>query len=92
MESGELAVDAVYLAIEHGDYPVNELGVTEYPKRRLFEAVVEVFKESNEVVPVFMVKFLAANWEGASWIYQTAQEMGIPLMAGSSTPLSWRTP
>lgn len=90
--TGELAVDGVYLCIEHGDYPVNSLGVTEYPKRRLFEQVIQVFEESNEVVPVFVDKFLAANWNDASWIYQKAQEMDIPLMAGSSTPVSWRAP
>lgn len=87
-----LAVDAVYLCLEHGDYPKSPTGNTEYPKRRLFEAVVEVFENTGETVPVFMDKHVSDNWEDAKWIYDTAQEMGIPMMAGSSLPIAWRQP
>lgn len=90
--TGELAVDAVYLALEHGDYPKSPIGSTEYPKRRIFEEVVEVFEESGRVVPVFMDKHLSDNCEDAMWIYNTAQEMNIPMMAGSSLPVARRHP
>lgn len=88
----ELAVDAVYIAYEHGDYPLSESGNKQYPKRQAFEEVVEVFRETGTVVPVFMDKHVADNWEDAKWIYDTAQEMGIPMMGGSSLPVGRRTP
>lgn len=88
----ELAVDAVYLCLEHGDYPKSPTGNTQYPKRRLFEEVVAVFEATGEVVPVFMDKHIHDNWEDAKWIYDKAQEMNIPMMAGSSLPIAWRQP
>ena len=90
--TGELAVDGVYLALEHGDYPMSPIESKEYPKRRIFEEVVEVFQESGRVVPVFMDKHLSDNCEDAMWIYNTAQEMNIPMMAGSSLPVARRHP
>ncbi|MEO2049245.1 MAG: hypothetical protein ABGX16_22020 [Pirellulales bacterium] len=90
--TGELAVDGVLLIAEHGDYPMSPTGNREYPKRRLFERIVEVFRSSKRVVPVFCDKHLADNWEDAKFIYDTARELGIPLMAGSSLPTTWRKP
>lgn len=87
-----LAVDGVLLVGEHGDYPVNEKGQKEYPRRRLFEETVAVFRETGTVVPVFNDKHLAYNWGDAKWMYDTAREMGIPLMAGSSMPIAFRCP
>jgi hypothetical protein len=87
-----LAVDGVLLVAEHGDYPKSATGQTVYPKRRLFEQVVKVFERSGRVVPVFVDKHVADNWEDAKWIYDTAQRMKIPLMAGSSLPVLWRYP
>ena len=88
----ELAVDGVILVGEHGDYPINEKGQKLYPRRRLFEETVAVFKESGRVVPVFSDKHLSYNWEDAKWVYDTAREMGIPFMAGSSMPIAFRCP
>jgi hypothetical protein len=90
--TGRLAVDGVLLVAEHGNYPLSETGSIRYPKRRLFEAVVRVFRESGRVVPVYIDKHLADNWEDARWMADTAREMGIPLMAGSSLPVFWREP
>lgn len=90
--TGKLAVDGVLLVAEHGKYPVSATGQTVYPKRRLFEEVVKVFRSSDRVTPVFIDKHLADNWEDANWIYQTARELKVPLMAGSSLPVLWRYP
>ena len=88
----DLAVDGVMLVAEHGDYAKSDTGQTIYPKRRLFEEIVRVFERSGRVVPVFCDKHLADNWEDAKWIYDTAQRMQIPMMAGSSLPGLWRYP
>ena len=90
--TGKLAVGGVLLVAEHGKYGVSETGQTQYPKRRLFEQIVKVFKDSGRVVPVFVDKHLADNWQDARFIYDTAKEMQIPLMAGSSLPTSYRRP
>ncbi len=90
--TGKLAVDGVLLIAEHGKYPDSETGSTMFPKRRLFEEVIEVFKASDRVVPVFFDKHLSDNWQDAKWIYDTARAMKVPMIAGSSVPLLWRYP
>jgi hypothetical protein len=87
-----LAVDGVLLIAEHGDYPRSPTGNTQYPKRRFWDEMLTVFRKSGRVVPVFVDKHLADNWEDARHIHDTARELGIPLMAGSSVPGSWRMP
>ncbi|MBI3972895.1 MAG: hypothetical protein HY332_16585 [Chloroflexi bacterium] len=87
-----LAVDGVVLVGEHGDYPYNEKGQHLYPRRRFFEEVVGVFRDSGRVAPVFNDKHLAWNWHDAKWMVDTAREMGIPFMAGSSMPVTPRIP
>jgi hypothetical protein len=90
--TGKLAVDGVLLVAEHGQYPKSETGQVIYPKRRLFDAIVKVFRESGRVVPIFCDKHLADNWTDAKHLYDTCREMKIPLMAGSSLPTLWRYP
>ncbi len=90
--TGELAVDGVLLVAEHGKYAISETGQTQYPKRRLFDEVVKVFRASGRSVPVFIDKHLADNWQDAKFIYDTARELKFPLMAGSSVPMTWRDP
>ena len=90
--TGDLAVDGVLLVAEHGTYPVSETGQVQYPKRRLFEEIVKVFRGASKSVPVFIDKHLADNWHDAKFIYDTARELKIPLMAGSSLPGAWRSP
>jgi hypothetical protein len=86
-----LAVDGVVLLGEHGNYPLNEKGQRMYPRRRFFEETVAVMSASGRVVPIFNDKHLASAWDDAKWIYDTATEMGIPFMAGSSMPVSFRS-
>lgn len=90
--TGRLSVDGVLLVAEHGNYPKSRTGNTEYPKRRFWEEIVRVFRASGRVVPVFIDKHLADNWAEAKALYDTARELGIPIMAGSSVPGSWRRP
>jgi hypothetical protein len=88
----KLAVDGVVVVGEHGDYPRNEKGQTEYPRHRFFEEVVKVFRGSGRSVPVFNDKHLSWNWTWASQMYDTSRSMGFPFMAGSSLPVTWRIP
>jgi hypothetical protein len=90
--TGKLAVDGVLLVAEHGDYPFSATGNHRYPKRRFWDETIRVFREGGRVVPVFIDKHLADNWEDARHIYDTARELKIPLMAGSSVPGTWRHP
>lgn len=90
--TNQLAVDGVVIVGEHGDYPRNAKGQTEYPRYRFFKEVVAVLRSSNRTVPVFSDKHLSWNWEWAKEIYDTARAMHFPLMAGSSLPVTWRIP
>ena len=90
--TGRLAVDGVLLIAEHGDYPRSVTGNTRYPKRRFWDETIKIFKSSGRVVPVFIDKHLADNWTDAKFIYDSARELKIPLMAGSSLPITWRRP
>jgi hypothetical protein len=90
--TGRLAVDGVLLIAEHGDYPRSRTSNIEYPKRRFWEEVLKIFRAGDRVVPVFIDKHLADNWTDAKFIYDTAQELKVPLMAGSSLPTTWRRP
>jgi hypothetical protein len=90
--TGRLAVEGLLLIAEHGRYPLSATGNRQYPKRRFWEEAIRVFRESGRVVPVFIDKHLADNWEDAKFIYDTARELKIPLMAGSSVSGTWRHP
>ena len=48
-----LAVDAVLIIGEHGNYKRNELGQTQYPRYEFFKQVVEVFQRDGRVTPMF---------------------------------------
>ena len=88
----QLAVDAVLSIGEHGNYPVNELGQRQYPRKRFFDEIVAVMRRSNRFVPLFNDKHLSYRWDEAKAMYDQAKELGIPLMAGSSVPLAQRRP
>ena len=88
----KLAVDGVVLVGEHGDYPRNEMGQTEYPRYQFFEQIVKVFRASGRTVPVFCDKHLSWNFDWAKRMYDTSREMGFALMAGSSLAVTWRIP
>jgi hypothetical protein len=87
-----LAVDAVLVIGEHGNYPRNELGQTQYPRYQFYQQIVEVFRKDGRVVPVFNDKHLSWKWEWAREMVDTARAMGFPFLAGSSLPVTWRMP
>jgi len=88
----KLAVDGVVLVGEHGHYPRNEKGQTKYPRYEFFEQIVKVFRDSGRSVPIFNDKHLSWNWDWAKEMYETSRSMGFAFMAGSSLPVTWRTP
>ena len=88
----QLAVDAVLVIGEHGDYPVNEIGQHLYPRYQFFKQVVEVFRAADRTLPTFNDKHLSWNWEWAKEMFDTTRSMDIPYLAGSSLPVTWRMP
>lgn len=88
----KLAVDAVLLIGEHGDYPRTALGQEMLPRRYFFEQIVGVIGEAGRPIPIFNDKHLSHRWDHARWMYETAKVMGIPLWAGSALPVVWRKP
>src|SRR5262245_24241432 len=88
----KLAVDGIVVVGEHGRYPRNEKGQTKYPRYEFFQEIFKVFRASGRSVPVFNDKHLSWNWDWAKEIYDTSRELGFPMMAGSSLPVTYRTP
>lgn len=88
----ELAVDAVLIIGEHGNYEKTEFGQTKYPRYEFFKQVADVFRQEGKSLPVFNDKHLSWNWDWAREMYDTARELKIPFAAGSSLPVTWRMP
>ncbi|MDZ4687655.1 MAG: hypothetical protein SH850_21500 [Planctomycetaceae bacterium] len=88
----ELAVDGVLSIGEHGNYPMNDRRQRMYPRKRFFDEIVAVFRQSGRVVPLFNDKHLSYRWDWSVEMMQVALELKIPFMAGSSVPLAQRRP
>lgn len=88
----DLAVDGVLSIGEHGRYPLTDRGQIMYPRKRFFDEIAAVFKQSGRSVPLFNDKHLSYRWDWASEMMQVARELKIPFMAGSSVPLAQRRP
>lgn len=88
----ELAVDAVLLIGEHGDYPKSELGQEMTPRRYFFEQIVGVLGEAGRTIPIYNDKHLSYRWDDAKWMYETTTTKRIPFWAASALPVAWRRP
>ena len=92
IDSDQLSVDGILLIAEHGDYPLSPTGNRMYPKRRFWNEILKVLEENDDPIPIFIDKHLADNWKDAEFIFNSANQLKIPLMAGSSLPTTWRRP
>ena len=88
----KLAVDAVLIIGEHGNYPRNEKGQILYPRYEFFKQCVDVFEKDGRVVPVYNDKHLSYSFEKAKWMVDQSRRMKFPMLAGSSLPVTWRLP
>ncbi len=88
----ELAVDAVLIIAEHGDYPRNEKGQILYPRYEFFEQCVQVFEQDGRAVPVYNDKHLSYSFEKARKMVDASRRLRFPMLAGSSLPVTWRLP
>src|SRR5436190_137652 len=88
----KLAVDAVLLIGEHGDYPLSEIGQKKYPRYELFQEIVKVFEKDGRTTPVFNDKHLSWNFDWAKKMVEQSKQLGFPFLAGSSLPVTWRMP
>lgn len=90
--SDALAVDAVLLIGEHGEYPRNDLEQKLYPRKELFDKITDVFRASGCSVPVFCDKHLSWNFDWALEMDRTARQMGFMLISSSAVPFCRRVP
>jgi hypothetical protein len=87
-----LAVDAVLIIAEHGEYPSNEKGQKLYPRYEFFQQVVEVFEKDGRSVPVYNDKHLSFSFAKAQKMVAASRRLKFPMLAGSSMPVTWRLP
>ena len=73
----KLAVDAVMIIGEHGDYPRNEKGQILYPRYEFFKQCVDVFEKDGRAVPVFNDKHLSYSFEKAKWMVDACKAAWI---------------
>ncbi len=88
----KLAVDAVLIIGEHGNYPDNEYGQKKYPRYEFFKQVTDVFRKDGRTTPVFNDKHLSWKWDWAKEMVDISRELNFGFAAGSSLPGTWRMP
>ncbi|HEY2909675.1 MAG TPA: hypothetical protein VGI99_05490, partial [Gemmataceae bacterium] len=88
----KLAVDAVLVIGEHGNYPRNEFGQIQYPRYQYFERITDVFKADGRAVPMFNDKHLSWKFAWAKEMVARSRELKFGFCAGSSLPVTWRMP
>ncbi len=88
----KLAVDAVLIVAEHGDYPRNEKGQILYPRYEFFKSCVDVFEKDGRAVPIYNDKHLSWSFDHAKWMVDASKRLKFPMLAGSSLPVTWRLP
>ena len=88
----KLAVDAILIIGEHGEYPHNDKGQILYPRYEFFEQCAKVFEQDDRSVPVYNDKHLSYSFEKAKRMVDTSRRLQFPMLAGSSLPVTWRLP
>jgi hypothetical protein len=88
----KLAVDAVLIIAEDGDYPRNRKGQILYPRYEFFRQVTDVFEKDGRAVPVFNDKHLSYSLSKAKKMVAASQRLDFPMLAGSVLPVTWRLP
>jgi hypothetical protein len=92
MGGDSLAVDAVLLIGEHGEYRMNDKEQKQYPRFEMFLKITDVFRQYKKSVPVFNDKHLSYSWRQAKRMVEISKELKFPMLAGSTIPVSWRIP
>ncbi len=88
----KLAVDAVLVIGEHGDYKRNEKGQVLYPRYEFVKQCVDVFEKDGVAVPLYNDKHLSYSFDHARWMVDASKRLKFPMLAGSSLPVTWRLP
>ena len=88
----DLAVDCVLLIAEHGEYPTNFLGQKLYPRHTWFHEILTVLESAKKALPIYCDKHLSYSFVEAERMVSRAYRLGIPLLADSGIPFSWRLP
>src|SRR5260370_33437783 len=88
----KLAVDAVLIIGEHGNYPKNEKGQILYPRYEFFKQCIEVFEKDGRAVPVYNDKHLSYSFEKAQWMVTSSRRLKFPMLAGLSLAVHMRLP
>ncbi len=88
----KLAVDAVLIIGEHGNYPKSEYQQTKYPRYEFFKQVTDVYRKDGRTAPVFNDKHLSWKWQWADEMVKISKELNFGFCAGSSLPVTWRMP
>jgi hypothetical protein len=88
----KLAVDAVLVIGEHGEYSRNDKGQVLYPRHEFVRQCVDVFEKDGVAVPIYNDKHLSYSFEQAKWMVDASRRLDFPMLAGSSLPVTWRLP
>lgn len=82
--TGQLAVDAIMLIGEHGDFPHNELQQKLYPRKEMLDEVIAIMERCGRVVPVFFDKHFSWNPTWVREMFHALEDHEIPWFGGSS--------
>ncbi|MEZ5362550.1 MAG: twin-arginine translocation signal domain-containing protein [Bryobacterales bacterium] len=88
----DLAVDGVLLIGEHGDYPMNDKDQKLYPRFKMFLEITDTYRRTGHTAPIFNDKHLSYSFIKAKRMVEISEQMGFPMMAGSSVPVAHRRP
>src|SRR6059058_1393535 len=86
----KLAVDAVLIIGEHGNYPRNDKGQILYPRYEFFQQCVKVFEQDGRAVPVYNDKHLSYSFEKAKAMVVASRRLRFPVLPGPLIPVTGR--